>query len=215
MSYFLVLFTSALAQESEQKEYDDIQRTGDIFVVGLPALTVGASLAMGDSKGSMMWFKSLGVNAAVTFGLKKAVGRERPDKSDTQSFPSAHSSMTFHSAAYIHFRYGLLQAAIPYLAASFTAYSRVHSKKHYTSDVIAGALIGIASAAVFTKKNPDYITTDQKTDDAQTENLTGHTMQSTLIGSTALLLLPNNSPSYTITPYLASKEVALHLQGSF
>jgi membrane-associated phospholipid phosphatase len=37
-----------------------------------------------------------------------------------------------------------------YAVATFVAYSRVESKRHWTSDVIAGGAIGIASNLVFT-----------------------------------------------------------------
>ena len=37
-------------------------------------------------------------------------------------------------------------------AAAFVGYSRVESKRHWTSDVIAGGAIGIAGNLVFTRK---------------------------------------------------------------
>jgi len=40
----------------------------------------------------------------------------------------------------IHMRYGIKASIIPYIAAIFTGYSRVASNRHYTHDVIAGAI---------------------------------------------------------------------------
>ncbi len=155
-----LLFASVVfaqeSEEDEEKEYDDTQRAGDVLVVTLPLWTISSSLLSGDSEGGLMWFRSLGVNALLTFGLKKSTEKERPDKSDKESFPSAHASMTFHSAAYLHTRYGFQAAWFPYLAATFTAYSRVHSKKHFTEDVVAGAFIGSLSAYFLTDSTSQY-----------------------------------------------------------
>ena len=83
--------------------------------------------------------------------LKHTVRRERPDGSDTNSFPSGHTSASFQGASFIHFRYGLKYAIIPYLGAAFVGYSRVQADKHYVSDVLAGAAIGAGFAWFFTK----------------------------------------------------------------
>ena len=147
--FFLFLF-SGLGFSVYSKE--SIQTLGDIFLVANPLAALGTTYKMEDRKGRIMWAKSLGVNALVTFSLKQITKRERPDGSDNQSFPSAHSSMTFHSAAYIHLRYNL-KLALPFYAASiFTAYSRVYSRKHRTIEVVAGAMIGIGSSYYFTRK---------------------------------------------------------------
>ncbi|HHD79408.1 MAG TPA: phosphatase PAP2 family protein [Epsilonproteobacteria bacterium] len=66
------------------------------------------------------------------------------------SFPSGHTSSAFSGATFIHKRYGLKYAIVPYLGAIYTGYSRVHSNRHYTRDVVAGALIGVVSSWYFT-----------------------------------------------------------------
>ena len=65
--------------------------------------------------------------------------------------------LCFFGAAFIHKRYGLEYAVVPYLAAIYTAYSRVHSDRHHMHDVIAGAIIGEVSSWYFTSpyKNLD------------------------------------------------------------
>src|SRR5207247_9514252 len=68
-----------------------------------------------------------------------------------QSFPSAHTSISFSAAEFMRERYGLEYGVPAYALASFVAYGRVESKQHYAHDVIAGAAIGIASSYIFTK----------------------------------------------------------------
>jgi membrane-associated phospholipid phosphatase len=87
----------------------------------------------------------------VTSLLKQAVGRERPDESSNTSFPSGHSTGAFACAALggqnvrtlslpksaeLTLRGGFL------VLATGTAWARVEAKRHYPSDVLAGAAIG-------------------------------------------------------------------------
>ena len=44
-------------------------------------------------------------------------------------------------ASFIHARYGLKRAIVPYLMTGFTAYSRIESNKHWWWDTVAGAAI--------------------------------------------------------------------------
>ncbi len=99
----------------------------------------------------------------ITYGitgiLKLGTGRERPDGSNSRSFPSGHSAGTACSAFIIWDRYGP-EAGIPAVViAGFTALSRITLRKHYPSDVIAGVAIGIAAGLAVTKAhnedNPD------------------------------------------------------------
>jgi acid phosphatase family membrane protein YuiD len=84
----------------------------------------------------------------VTQGLKAAVHRQRPQQIDgqqshTYSFPSGHSMMTFAAATVLQQHLGY-RAAIPtYLVASYVAVSRLHDNRHYASDVVFGAAMGI------------------------------------------------------------------------
>jgi hypothetical protein len=85
---------------------------------------------------------------AFTEGLKLAVRRPRPPEiggtqSHTYSFPSGHSMTTFAAATVLQQHLGY-RAAIPtYLVATWVATSRLHDNRHYASDVIFGAAMGI------------------------------------------------------------------------
>lgn len=83
------------------------------------------------------------VTGAITFGLKTAVGRERPDGSTQSSFPSGHTSSTFATATVLQRRYGWKVGIPAYAVAGYVAGSRMNEARHYLSDVIFGAAIGI------------------------------------------------------------------------
>ena len=78
----------------------------------------------------------------LTFGLKRGVGRVRPDGSNSLSFPSGHSSTAFTVATIVDHHYGRPASIAAYAAASFVAASRLDAGKHYLSDVVAGATLG-------------------------------------------------------------------------
>jgi len=126
------------------------QKIGDIILFALPAVTVGTSFIIGDEKGAWQFAKGLILTEVVTYGLKLGVNKQRPDMSNDNSFPSGHTSTTFHSAGYIHRRYGLKYSIPAYVFAGFTAASRIDSKKHDILDVIVGAAIGLGSNLILT-----------------------------------------------------------------
>ncbi len=144
----LVLLTSIVSFAQGTKS--NSEKLGDLFLVLVPTYAYGITYYNDDSVGREQFYKSFGINLIATYGLKYSVSEERPDKSDNQSFPSGHTSVTFQSATFIHKRYGFKEAIPAYLAATYTGWSRVDAKKHYTHDVLAGALLGALSSYYFT-----------------------------------------------------------------
>lgn len=84
------------------------------------------------------------VNTALTQGIKIAVQRTRPDQGRF-SFPSGHTSATFATATVLQRHYGWKVAVPAYGIATYVAGSRLQENKHYASDVIFGAAIGIVA----------------------------------------------------------------------
>ena len=79
---------------------------------------------------------------------KKWTGRERPDHSNNRSFPSGHTETAFVSAEFLHQEYKNQSVWISiggYSAAAFVGIARIYNNKHWISDVVAGAGIGILS----------------------------------------------------------------------
>ena len=142
----------SIAQDtSETKpQVGTVQKIGDVILIALPVATLGTSLIKGDNTGAWQFTKGLILTEAVTFGLKFGINKQRPDMSNDNAFPSGHTSTVFHSAGYIHRRYGFKYSVPAYVLAGYTAASRIDSKKHDILDVIAGTAIGLGSNLLFT-----------------------------------------------------------------
>ena len=83
------------------------------------------------------------VNGAYTSILKYSVQRTRPDGSNNLSFPSGHTSTAFSLATVANQHYGWKVGVPAYLLASGIGLSRIEKDKHYLSDVLAGATLGV------------------------------------------------------------------------
>lgn len=91
---------------------------------------------------------SLGIMAILVNSIKYTAKVERPDGSSKNSFPSGHTAMAFTNATVMHKEYGMVQpiySVAGYSAATFTAVGRGMNNRHWVSDVLAGAGIGILS----------------------------------------------------------------------
>ncbi len=146
----LTLQLQAQDTSETKPEIGTTQKIGDFVLIALPVTTLATSFIIGDEKGAWQFTKGFLLTVGVTYGLKLAVNKQRPDMSNDNSFPSGHTSTVFHSAGYVHRRYGLKYALPSYALAGFTAASRIDSKKHDILDVLAGAAIGLGSNLLFT-----------------------------------------------------------------
>ena len=90
------------------------------------------------------------VTQGVTQLLKYSVGRMRPDGSSQRSFPSGHASGVFASATVLNRHYGWKVGLPAFGVASYVAASRLSENKHYLSDVVFGAAIGLTAGRTVT-----------------------------------------------------------------
>ena len=106
--------------------------------------------------------------AATVAVLKFTTGRQRPDGTSFDSFPSGHSAIAFFLAA--SFCYSMYSfrgavappvrvllvtaAAVAVAWALAVAWSRVALQRHHVSDVIVGGAMGVAFAAFVTVTGP-------------------------------------------------------------
>jgi hypothetical protein len=88
--------------------------------------------------------------------IKFAVGRERPDGSDHQSFPSGHAAITFATATVIERHLGWRKSVLAYAIASYVAMSRIHDDRHFLSDVVFGAAVGTIAGRTVVHHQADY-----------------------------------------------------------
>ena len=143
---FVVLFGSKIVMGQNKT----IESSGDVLLFALPATALTSSLILKDYKGTLQFAKGFAVNQAITIGLKYATDKKRPFNNGDRAFPSGHTSTTFQSAAFIQKRYGWKYGIPAYALAGFTGYSRINAQKHDGWDVLAGAVVGIGSAYLFT-----------------------------------------------------------------
>lgn len=89
------------------------------------------------------------VMALAVNATKYSVKEMRPDNSSENSFPSGHTATAFVAATVLHKEYGLTRSPWfsvgGYAVATGTGIMRVLNNRHWISDVIAGAGIGIMS----------------------------------------------------------------------
>ena len=138
-----------------QVELTDAQKAhksaGDVLLVSLPAIAFGSTFIWKDGqRGDIQFVKAMAANAAITYGLKVLINKERPN-GENFGFPSGHTSATFCSAAFIQKRYGWKYGIPAYALAAYVGFSRIESKKHDGWDVAAGAILGTSMSYIFTK----------------------------------------------------------------
>lgn len=155
MSRLTLLAAAALVAAPVQASgWNDAGRVGEVALV---AAALGKTVAEKDSDGAKQFAFNMGSTVATTEVLKRVVGSERPNGRNDRSFPSGHTSISFAAAGHLHARYGWEWGAPALAAAAFVGWSRVEAKQHRWEDVIAGALLGTASAHLFTTPLDDRV----------------------------------------------------------
>ena len=119
-----------------------------------PAMVVG--LKLGGYEGRSDWPRllasaamSYGIMAAFVNGIKYTAKEMRPDGTSANSWPSGHTATAFVGATLLHKEYGLTRSpwwsVAGYGVATATGVMRVLNNRHWVSDVMSGAGIGILS----------------------------------------------------------------------
>lgn len=81
-------------------------------------------------------------------GTKWIVDVKRPDSEALNSFPSGHTATTFMGAELVRMEYGLGYGLGAYGIALGVGFLRMYNDRHWFTDVLAGAGIGILSARI-------------------------------------------------------------------
>ena len=127
-------------------KYDDIlQYAPAIAMVGMK---------IGGIKSRNSWGRMLTADAfsaalmAISVNAIKYTAKvQRPDGSNYKSFPSGHTATAFMTATMLHKEYGLTISpwisVASYSVATATGISRQFNNRHWLSDVLVGAGIGI------------------------------------------------------------------------
>lgn len=92
---------------------------------------------------------SYAIMAGIVNPIKYTAKEMRPDGSTRNSWPSGHTATAFVSATILHKEYGLTRSpwysVAGYAVATATGVMRVLNNRHWVSDVLSGAGIGIFS----------------------------------------------------------------------
>ena len=134
---------------------------GAVVYPSLLAVAVGGRLLgkPGMQKLGTRALESTLLAGAAALALKSIIGRQRPDGSGDNAYvfrpfrahdislPSGHTAVAFALATSLARETGDRWTDVAFFAAAaLTAYSRMHDDRHWASDVVLGAGIGILSA---------------------------------------------------------------------
>ena len=119
-----------------------------------PTMVVG--LKLGGVEGRSDWprlmassLMSYAIMAGFVNGIKYTAKEMRPDGSSANSWPSGHTATSFVGATILHKEYGMTRSPwysiAGYGVATATGVMRVLNNRHWVSDVMSGAGIGIVS----------------------------------------------------------------------
>lgn len=178
---FIVCFFALLAGCAQAQSWDIntlhkinkldsrfVRNYSKVFSRSAPYISVGVPVAMAAYAGfakdkdllkdAIYIGTSVGEAVVLTYGLKYAVGRERPyerypdrvhaySMESTPSFPSSHTAAAFSLATSLSIKYPKWYVIAPSaLWACSVGFSRMNEGVHYPSDVVAGAAIGAGCA---------------------------------------------------------------------
>lgn len=131
--------------KSFHHDYDDyLQYAPAAVMLGLKAFGVKGRSSWGRMLVSDAF--SVGLMAAAVNSLKYSFRVMRPDGSTRNSFPSGHTATVFMTATMLHKEYGHRSpwySIGAYTVATVTGVTRQLNNRHWMSDVMVGAGIGI------------------------------------------------------------------------
>jgi hypothetical protein len=157
----LKLFNTEIKEEinediDEKITIDDFsQYVPAVSVYGLNALGIKGKHNLKDR--TIILGTSYLLMSASVLSLKSITKVERPDGSGFNSFPSGHTATAFAGAEFLWQEYkdvSVWYGISGYIIATGTGAFRIYNDKHWLTDVVAGAGIGILSTKVAYWINP-------------------------------------------------------------
>lgn len=166
----------SLAQRNRTQTGQDVAKALETTGSQLPLFAVNAALIAGgvtwQSWGGSSALKETGLisleaqlfTGVAMLALKETVGRARPAEqhgttsfhpfSGGASFPSSHAAGSFAIAAVLADRSDPVVGWVAYAVATAVAASRVYTNAHFSSDVVAGSLLGWGVGTFLSRQHP-------------------------------------------------------------
>ena len=142
---------------AHQREDKGVLKSTDVVLKYVPVLPMVVDLGLGLTGVPVKHdlqdrFIEAGLASFVAGGtcllLKHVVSTRRPDATNDHSFPSGHTVLGFVGAELVRMNYGWAWGLGAYVVASGVAFMRVYSGRHWVSDILFGAGLGILGAHV-------------------------------------------------------------------
>lgn len=133
---------------AQSRKVVDVSTDVAMFVPSVAGAVV--SIVEKDYQGFWQLVGSGAASVASVYALKYIVNKERPDGSDSHSFPSNHAGVAFAGATFLQQRYGWKYAVPAYLLGGYVAWGRVYARRHDVWDVLAGAALGTGCSMLVT-----------------------------------------------------------------
>lgn len=142
-------------REARQKFEPNFEHHLDDWLQHGPLLlTFGLKFAGVEGRSDWKRYLTSGVLSYATMGalvngIKYSAKEMRPDGSTANSFPSGHTATAFVAATILHKEYGLTRSpwysVAGYAAATTTGVMRSLNNRHWVSDIMVGAGLGVLS----------------------------------------------------------------------
>ncbi len=128
---------------------DYLQYAPIVAVYGLNVLGIKGKNTLGNR--TALLIKSELLVGILTYSLKKITAVPRPDTGRPTSFPSGHTAQAFAAATFMAKEYGhrsIWYSVGAYTVATGIGAMRVMNNRHWISDVLVGAGLGIFSTNI-------------------------------------------------------------------
>ncbi len=141
-------------REERNEHLPNFQTKVDNYLMHAPiAIVYGLNIAGIKGKHdfrnrTLLLIKSEAIMFALTFSFKSITNVRRPDDTDVESFPSGHTAQAFATATFMAKEYkdvSIWYAVGAYGIATTVGAMRILNNRHWVSDVLTGAGIGILS----------------------------------------------------------------------
>ena len=144
LTFFASKYDNTIRTNNENKSLlpSRLSQVGDFWGILSPLAVWAIMLKSNMNKDYVS--NAFAANIMSTYAIKSLSQRQRPDGSNNYSFPSGHTSNSFLAAELINQIEGMPLSIPFYLLSINTALSRINDKKHFLSDVVFGAAIGIS-----------------------------------------------------------------------